>query len=72
VAAIRRTVQTIDTGVGRVSEDLQSTLAVRGPIFVDLQRALVDVQRAAEAVRMLAEFLQRNPNALIIGKKRPQ
>jgi hypothetical protein len=40
-------------------------------VVADLQRALVNVQRAAEAVRRLAEFLERNPNALIVGKKRP-
>ena len=67
VATIRWMVQDVDTGVGRVGE----SLTVRGPVFVELERALVDVQRAAQAVRALAEFLQRNPNALIVGKKRP-
>jgi paraquat-inducible protein B len=71
VATIRRLVQNVDVGVGKVGESLQATLAVRGPLLVELQRALVDVQHAAEAVRALAEFLQRNPNALIVGKKRP-
>jgi paraquat-inducible protein B len=71
VANIRRLVQDIDSGVGKMGESVQSTLAVRGPVFVELQRALVDVQHAAQAVRALAEFLQRNPNALIVGKKRP-
>lgn len=67
VATIRKLVTNVDAGVGQLGE----TLAVRGPVFVELQRALVDVQRAADAVRALAEFLQRNPNALIVGKKRP-
>jgi hypothetical protein len=64
-------VQHVDVGVGQVGRDLQSTLAVRGPVVPELQRALVGVQRAAQAVRMLAEFLERNPNAVIVGKKRP-
>jgi paraquat-inducible protein B len=71
VASIRHLVQNVDVGVGQVAQNLKSTLAVRGPVLLDLQRALVDVQRAAEAVRVLADFLQRNPNALIVGKKRP-
>jgi paraquat-inducible protein B len=71
VASVRRLMQDVDLHVGKLGEDLQSSLAVRGPVFVELQRALVDVQRAAQAVRMLAEFLQRNPNALLVGKKRP-
>jgi paraquat-inducible protein B len=70
VASIRGLVQNVDAGLGRVGPELQSVLATRGPIVADLQRALVDVQRAAEAVRRLAEYLERNPNALIVGKKR--
>ncbi len=69
VASIRQLVQTADGTIGRVGQELQSTVGARGPIVADFQRALVDVQRAAEAVRRLAEFLERNPNALIVGKK---
>jgi paraquat-inducible protein B len=71
VASVRRLMQELDVRVGKLGGDLQSTLAVRGPVLVELQRTFVDVQRAAQAVRLLAEFLQRNPNALIVGKKRP-
>jgi paraquat-inducible protein B len=67
VASIRKLVGNVDSGVGQLGE----SLAVRGPVFVELRGALADVQRAAQAVRALAEFLQRNPNALIVGKKRP-
>jgi paraquat-inducible protein B len=71
VASVRQLVQTGDATLSRVGQELQSTVATRGPVVTDLQRALVDVQRAAAAVRQLAEFLERNPNALIVGKKRP-
>jgi paraquat-inducible protein B len=71
VAAVRQLARNVDTMLGRVGQELQSTVAARGPVVADLQRALVDVQKAAEAVRRLAEFLERNPNALIVGKKRP-
>ena len=71
VSSVRQLVQTADAAVGQVGHEVQSTLAARGPVLGDLQRALVDVQRAAEAVRRLADFLERNPNALIVGKKRP-
>jgi paraquat-inducible protein B len=71
VATVRQLVHNVDSGLGRLGQELQSTVAARGPVVTDLQRALVDVQRAAEAVRRLAEFLERNPNALIVGKKRP-
>jgi paraquat-inducible protein B len=71
VASIHRLVQNLDVELGQIGQNVQATLAVRGPIVAELQRALVDVQRAAQAVRILADFLQRNPNALIVGKKRP-
>jgi len=71
VASVRRLMQELDVRVEKLGGDLQSTLAARGPVLVELQRTFVDVQRAAQAVRLLAEFLQRNPNALIVGKKRP-
>jgi paraquat-inducible protein B len=71
VASARRLVQDLDVSMGKLGESLQSTLAVGGPLFVELQRTIVDVQRAAVAVRILAEYLQRNPNAVIVGKKRP-
>jgi paraquat-inducible protein B len=60
VASIRKT-------VGNAGE----TLTANGPLSLELRRALVEVQRAAESVRTLADFLKRNPNALIVGKKRP-
>jgi paraquat-inducible protein B len=71
VVMVRRLMQDTDINVGRVGESVQATLAARGPLINELQRALVDVQHAAEAVRALAQFLQRNPNALLVGKKQP-
>ncbi len=35
-----------------------------------VREALADVSRAADAVRELAEYLRRNPNALLVGKSR--
>jgi paraquat-inducible protein B len=70
VTSIRELVEDTHGSLSRVGQELQSTVGARGPVMADLQRALVDVQRAAEAVRSLAEFLERNPNALIVGKKR--
>jgi paraquat-inducible protein B len=36
----------------------------------DLRDALREIARAARAVRALADYLERNPNALIRGKSR--
>lgn len=71
VATFRHLMHNVDTAVDQLGHSLGATLAVRGPVFVELERTLGDVQRAAAAVRQLAEFLRRNPNALITGRKRP-
>ena len=71
VASVRRLMHDLDGAVDQLGHSLGASLAVRGPVFVELGRTLTDVQRAAEAVRQLAEFLRRNPNALITGRKRP-
>jgi paraquat-inducible protein B len=34
-------------------------------------RTLQQVTETAESLQQLADFLERNPNALITGKKRP-
>jgi paraquat-inducible protein B len=67
VAAVRRLVEDLNAGLGKLGPSLQAMVGARG----SLERTLVDVQHAAEAVRQLADFLRRNPNALITGKKRP-
>jgi paraquat-inducible protein B len=59
VASIREMVKTID-----------NTIDARGPVLMDIQRAVVDVQKAAAAVKSFAEFLQRNPNSLLVGRKK--
>jgi paraquat-inducible protein B len=71
VASVRHLVENVDTGLDKLGKGLQTSLAVRGPVFSDLARTLNDVQRAADSVRQLAEYLRRNPNALIVGRKRP-
>jgi hypothetical protein len=38
----------------------------------DLAQAMEDLGNAGRAVADLAEFLQRNPNALLTGRKRPK
>ena len=54
---------------------LQNLSGVIGPdtsLRSDLTQALEQLGNASRAVADLAEFLQRNPDALITGRKRPQ
>jgi paraquat-inducible protein B len=45
------------------------TLASDSPQLVQVRQAMSELARAAEAVRLLAETLERNPESLIRGKK---
>ena len=52
-------------------QDLREMLAPQAALRVQLVRALDDLGRAGESVAELAEFLKRNPNALIVGREQP-
>jgi paraquat-inducible protein B len=55
-------------GVRNVSDLLGPDSAFRP----NLIRALEELGNASRAIAELAEFLERNPNALLTGKKRPK
>jgi paraquat-inducible protein B len=58
LAEVRRTMATIDRAI-----------APDAPLQRDLQQALREVSRAAQAFRILADYLERHPESLIRGKK---
>jgi paraquat-inducible protein B len=51
--------------------DLQTLIDTEGPLSVELTRTLVDLGQAARSVRDLAGYLERNPNALLLGRPEP-
>jgi len=57
-------------GLDGVAGDARRLVAPDAPASVRLNEALNEVGRAASAVRELADYLQRNPNALLVGKSR--
>jgi len=44
-------------------------LAADSPLQSDTRQAMREVARAAQAFRVLADYLERHPEALIVGKK---
>ena len=66
---------------GEISKDLQETLlslqelieslnaAKGGVVGVQARRALMEATRAANALRGMAEYLERHPEALLKGKQ---
>jgi paraquat-inducible protein B len=53
-------------------QDLRDTLAPEAPLHHDLGLALQQLATAAQSVSALADFLNRNPNALISGRQPPE
>jgi len=47
-------------------------ISTHGTLGEDVSLTLARLNEAADAVTRLADFLERNPNALITGRKRPQ
>lgn len=44
----------------------------QGNLGEDVTRTLQEIAQAADAIQRLAELLERNPNALLVGRKPPQ
>jgi paraquat-inducible protein B len=65
-AAARNTLVGLDGAAGAAGRLIgpQASLSVR------LGETLTDVGRASNAIRELADYLRRNPNALLVGKSR--
>lgn len=51
--------------------DVQTLIDKEGPLNIELTRTLADLGDAARNVRDLAGYLERNPNALLVGRPRP-
>lgn len=49
--------------------EAKQTLSSDAPLQLDLRDSLREVGRAAQSLRVLADYLERNPEALIRGKK---
>ena len=50
----------------------QNFISLHGGVADDIAGTLAHLNAAADAVKQLADFLERNPNALITGRKRPE
>jgi len=53
-------------------DDLRTLLAPDGPLAVEATRTLGDLGRAARALRDLADYLERNPNAVVFGRAKDE
>jgi len=53
------------------ANDARRFIAAQGSVGPELSRTLAQLGEAADSVQRLADFIERNPNALLTGKKRP-
>jgi len=71
VASLRQTSGDADLALRQATRTLsqvQETFAPNTPLNYELTKALEDVSSASASVRQLADYLQRNPSALVRGK----
>ncbi len=54
------------------ADEAKRFIAANGGLGEQLGGSLQQLNEAAEAVKQLVDFLERNPNALITGRKRPE
>ena len=67
LAEAKRTMQAFNT----TAATAQAFITTHGGLGEEVAGTLSHLNEAAEAVKRLADFLERNPNALITGRKRP-
>ncbi len=68
VASLKKTSDDADAALRDIQRDVHSTLEPQSPIGYQLGATLKDISDASKAVRDLADYLQRNPSALVRGK----
>ncbi len=72
LAAFRRAAESTEPVMAEAEELLGSTRQMEGPLSQQLLETLDELGRAARSMRILAEFVEQNPNAMIFGKGKPE
>lgn len=65
LAEVRRTLQSVQETLARTDRQLLDPSA---PIQRNAEQTLLDLQRAAQSLRVLTDYLQRHPESLLRGK----
>jgi paraquat-inducible protein B len=72
LAAFKRAAESTEPVMAEAEELLGSTRQMEGPLAEQLLQTLDELGRAARSIRILANFVERNPNAIIFGKGKPE
>ena len=68
VASAEETLATATEALAQIRETV-SAADPDSPLRYQFSETLDEVKRAARAIRILADYLERNPNAMLFGKK---
>ncbi len=72
LAAFRRAAESADPVMAGATELLGEVRQMEGPLTAQLIETLDELGRAARSIRILADYVERNPNAIIFGKGKPK
>ena len=72
LAAFRRAAESANPVLAGAEELLGDMRQMEGPLAAQLIETLDELGRAARSIRILAEYVERNPNAIIFGKGKPE
>ena len=72
LAAFRRAAESATPVMAEAGELLGDARQIEGPLAAQLIETLDELGRAARAMRILADYVERNPNAIIFGKGEPE
>jgi paraquat-inducible protein B len=65
LAEVQRTLQSVQASVDRLNRNLLDESA---PVQRNVEQTMVELQRAAQALRTLGDYLQRHPESILRGK----
>jgi paraquat-inducible protein B len=69
--SLRATAKSVDQAVGQANTVLNNTndlVSRNAPIRSDLETSMRNLSQASRSLRSFAETLERNPNALLLGR----
>jgi paraquat-inducible protein B len=72
LAAFRRAAESANPVMAEAEALLGETRRMEGPLTAQLIETLDELAGAARSMRILADYVERNPNAIIFGKGKPK
>jgi paraquat-inducible protein B len=66
LAEVQRTLSSVQESLNRLDRNL---LDETSPVQRNAEQTLIELQRAAQSLRMLSDYLQRHPESILRGKK---